>query len=277
MLKMSGTGGFMIDSHFAPRITDDYAKMHEDYFVPAVYAQWAHHVTELAAIESGYKILDVACGTGILARTARLEVGMTGKVTGLDHDEKMLAKASQLAPAIEWQVGDAASLPFEDDSFDRVMCQFSLMFIKNRVAAIKEMLRVCKPGGLVVIAIWAPLERSPAYSALVELTRRFAGSRIALKLSSPWSLGVPGKMDTLLLSAKVNEYECHSRPGVARFPSVDAFVETHLRSTGKFHSINEQCFADILSATERALQRYIGQTGQITVPLDADVFLISPD
>jgi SAM-dependent methyltransferase len=267
----------MAESHFAPLITDDYVKMHEDYFVPAIYAQWAHHVTELAAIESGHEVLDVACGTGILARTALLEVGMRGKVTGLDHNEKMLAKARQLGPAIHWQVGDAAALPFEASSFDRVLCQFALMFIKNRVAAIKELLRVCKPDGMIVVATWAQLEHSPAYRAFIELTRRIIGSKVALKLREPWALGSPGRMDSLLLSSGVNEFECHERPGVARFPSVDAFVETHLRTTGEFHSISEQSLRDLLHAVEDVFQRYVTADGRIIVPLDADIYLISPD
>ena len=266
----------MTEAQFAPLITDDYVKMHEDYFVPAIYAQWAHHVTELAAIESGHEVLDVACGTGILARTALLEVGMRGRVTGLDHNERMLAKAKQLSPAVNWKTGDAAALPFEAHSFDRVMCQFALMFIKNRVAAIKELLRVCKPSGLIVVATWAQLEKSPAYRAFIELTRHFAGSKVALKLAEPWVLGSPGRMDNLLLSSGVNEFECHERPGVARFPSLESFVETHLRATGEFHSIDEQNFKELLYATADVLQRYIKTDGRIIVPLDGNVYLISP-
>ena len=266
-----------METTFAPLITDDYVKMHEDYFVPAIYAQWAHHVSELAAIESGHEVLDVACGTGILARTALLEVGMRGKVTGLDHNEKMLAKARQLGPAIQWQAGDAAALPFDANSFDRVLCQFALMYIKNRVAAIKELLRVCQPRGMIVVATWAQLELSPAYRAFIELTRRIVGSKVALKLREPWSLGSPGRMDSLLLSSGVNEFECHARPGVARFPSIETFVEAHLRTTGEFHSINEQSLRDLLHATEDAFQRYVTPDGRIIVPLDGNIYLISPD
>lgn len=266
----------MTDLPFAPLITDDFVQMHEDYFVPAIYAQWAHHISELAAIEYGHKVLDVACGTGILARTALLEVGLNGKVIGLDHSEKMLAKAREISPAIEFQSGDAAALPYEDESFDRVMNQFALMFIKNRVAAIKEMLRVCKPDGIAAISIWAPLNHSKAYSVLVDITRKYAGSSIAYKLSSPWSLGVAGKMDSLLLTAGVYEYECHERPGVARFPSVDAFVETHLRASGEFKAISKQSFNDILTAARKELQAFVITDGQVAAPLDAEIFLIKP-
>ena len=96
-------------------------------------------------------------------------------------------------------------LPFENDLFDRVMCQFSLMFMASRIATTKEMLRVCKPDGLIVLAVWAPLGHSRAYCALIELIRKHAGAHTALKVSSPWSLGVPGVVDSMLLSAGVNE------------------------------------------------------------------------
>ena len=259
-----------------PAITDDIVKMHSDYLVPAIYAQFAHHTVELAEIDIGQSVLDVACRTGSLSRTVLLEVGPTGKVIGLDHNAKMLTTARRLEPAIEWQPGDAALLPYEDDSFDRVMCQFALMFLKNRVATIKEMLRVCKPDGMVVIAIWAPLDHSKAYGKLLDLTNKFAGPRIALKLSKPWSLGSHGQMDSLLLSCKVKEYECHERPGVATFPSIESFVETRLRATGDFHSISEDNFADLLAAAKFDLRPFITSDGKVAAALDAHIFLVNP-
>ena len=266
----------MTATHELPAITDDIVKMHTDYLVPAIYAQWAHHTAELAEIDVGQTVLDVACRTGTLTRTALQEVGPTGKVVGLDHNAKMLATARRLAPKIEWQPGDAALLPFENDSFDRVMCQFALMFIKNRVAAIKEMLRVCRPGGLVAIAIWAPLDHSKAYSKLLDLTKKFAGPKTAMKLSEPWSLGNPGLMDSLLLSANVKEYECHERPGVAIFPSIETFVETHLRATGEFHSISGEVFAELLYAAKFEMRPFMTADGKVAAALDADVFLVNP-
>jgi ubiquinone/menaquinone biosynthesis C-methylase UbiE len=258
----------------APKITDDVVKMHEDYFVPAIYAQWAHHVTELSAMELGHSVLDVACGTGTLTRLAKLETGLKSKVVGLDIDEKMLAKARELGPTIEWQIGSATKLPIDDNQFDRVTCQFGLVFIRNKVAAIKEMLRVCKPGGLVSIAVWAPLNHSKAYSVLIDLTRRFAGIKAANELSIPWSLESSEKMDALLLSAGANEWECHERPGIATFPSISSFVETHLRVAGNFHEVEPEQFQDMLKAARQELKPYVIAGGKIAASLDADIYLI---
>ena len=265
----------MTDPHFTPEITDDFVKMHEDFLVPAIYAQWAHRVAEIAEIDLGHNILDVACGTGTLARAALLEAGLTGKVTGLDASEKMLESARKHSRKIEWQHGDAEALPFEKNQFDRVMCQFSLMFIADRVAALKEMLRVCKPDGLVVVAIWAPMEQSKAYCALNRLVHQYAGANAAFKLSSPWKLGAPGVMDALLLSSGVNEYECHQRVGLVRFPSIESFVESHLRLVDEFHQLDEETYAQLLRAADTELHEFLVPGGQIVAQLDANVFTIN--
>jgi len=265
----------MTDPHFTPDITDDFVKMHEDILVPAIYAQWAHRVAEIAKIDLGHHILDVACGTGTLARAALLEAGLTGKVTGLDASEKMLESASKHSRKIEWRHGDAEALPFKKNQFDRVMCQFSLMFIANRVSAIKEMLRVCKPDGLVVVAIWAPMEQSKAYYILNRLVQKYAGAHAAFKLSSPWKLGAPGVMDALLLSSGVNEYQCHQRVGLVRFPSIETFIESHLRLVDEFHQMDEEAYAQMLRAADTELREFLVPGGQIVAQLDANVFTIN--
>lgn len=267
----------MKEPHFTPEITDDFVKMHEQYLVPAIYAQWSHRVAEIAEIDLGNHILDVACGTGTLARAAQMEAGLTGKVIGLDASEKMLESARQHSRHIEWQHGDAEALPFEKNVFDRVMCQFSLMFIANRIAAIKEMLRVCKPEGLVVIAIWAQLEHSEAYSALLKLIRDHVGIHASSKLSSPWQLGKPGVMDSLLLSTDINEYECHERVGLVRFPSIEIYIETHLRLAGEFDNLNEETYQELLNAAGKTLHPFLVSGGQLVAQLDANVFTVKPN
>ncbi len=277
MLGCQHPGGYMTETHLIPKITDDFIKMHEDFLVPIIFAQWAHHLTDLAEIESGHHVLDVACGTGVVARTALMEVGMRGKVTGLDNNEKMLAIARKKPSSIDWKLGNATALPFEDNSFDRVLCQFSLMFIENRIAAIKELLRVCKPNGKVVVSVWDTLNNSRVYTALANLTRQFAGPRAAMKLVAPWSLGIPGKMDNLLLSAGVMEYECHERVGIARFPSVETFVEVHLRSAGEYHNLDAGNLEQMKRAAEQVLAPHIILNNQLAADLNVNIFILSPD
>jgi len=261
-------------TQFTPEITDDLVRTHEQYLVPAIYAQWANRVAEIAEIERGQHVLDVACGTGTLARAAQLETGLTGKVIGLDSNQKMLESAHGKSRGIEWQLGDATAMPFEKNRFDRVICQFALMFIANRVATIREMLRVCKPGGLVVLATWGALQHGGAYDALIKLVNRYSGAHAAMKLSSPWALGKSGVMDALLLTSGVNEYECHQREGQARYPSLRSFIETHLRLAGEFDNLNEQAFQEILNAAGEQLRPFLASGGQLVAQLNSNIFTV---
>ena len=108
------------------------AKAYEGLFVPALFAQWAPKVADGARIQPGQRVLDVACGTGILARTAAGRLESTGQVVGIDPNPGMIALARQLAPAVEWREGRAEELPFADQSFDAVVSQFGLMFFTDR-------------------------------------------------------------------------------------------------------------------------------------------------
>jgi ubiquinone/menaquinone biosynthesis C-methylase UbiE len=251
--------------------------MHETYLVPAIYAQWAHWLVDLAKIELGHDMLDVCCGTGVLARAAKLEAGPSGQVTGLDPSEKMLESARRKSEGIDWKQGEVDALPFENNQFDRVMCQFSLMFIPCRIATIKEMLRVCKPDGRVVLAVWAPMNHSKAYCALIDLIKRHAGLRTAWKVSSPWSLGTPGTMDALLLTTGVNEYHCHERVGQARFPSMKSFIDTHLQLVGELENMDADVYQGLLSAADTELHQFLLPNGQLVAKLDANIFILSCD
>src|SRR5829696_8555253 len=111
------------------------AEVYEANFVPALFAEWAPHLVEAAGVAPGQAVLDVACGTGVVARTAADRMGGQGRVVGLDLNQGMLTVAGRLRPDIEWRQGDAASLPFAPGSFDVVLCQSALMFFPDRAGA----------------------------------------------------------------------------------------------------------------------------------------------
>lgn len=144
----------------------DPAEVYDELFVPALFAQWGPRVAEAAAIELGQRVLDVGCGTGVLARAAAERVGPQGFVVGLDPNAQMLAVARRKRSVVEWQLDRAEALPFDDASFDAVVSQFALMFIESKSTAITEMLRVLRPRGRLVMAVWDSLERAPGYLAL---------------------------------------------------------------------------------------------------------------
>jgi SAM-dependent methyltransferase len=114
------------------------AEAYEARFVPALFAEWAPHLVGAAGVAPGQAVLDVACGTGVVARAAADRMGGHGRVAGADLNEGMLAVAGRLRPDIEWHRADAADLPFADGSFDAVLCQSALMFFPDQVRALRE-------------------------------------------------------------------------------------------------------------------------------------------
>lgn len=104
----------------------DAAGAYEELFVSALFGQWTAAVLEAAQVAPDQRVLDVACGTGVLAREATVLTKSTGSVAGLDPNAGMLVVAERLAPEIEWRQGVAESLPFPDESFDALRAPFEL-------------------------------------------------------------------------------------------------------------------------------------------------------
>jgi SAM-dependent methyltransferase len=186
-------------------------------------------VSDVAQLKSGDRVLDVACGTGVLARAAAERATPGGSVVGLDPNPGMLAIAAELAPAVEWRQGAAESLPFPDASFDAVVSQFGLMFFSDRRTALREMLRVLRPGGRLAVAVWDSLDHTPAYAAEVALLERVAGRAAADALRAPFVLGDRQVLTALFADAGMPGARIATVPGTAEFPSARTLVEADLR------------------------------------------------
>lgn len=113
---------------------------YEKYFVPAIGAPLARDLVAAADLRPGERVLDVACGTGVITRLAAAQVGPTGAVAGLDVNPGMLAVARSATPgdtSIEWYETSAEAMPLADASFDIVLCQMGLQFIVDKVRALR--------------------------------------------------------------------------------------------------------------------------------------------
>src|SRR5262249_5729461 len=121
------------------QVSPEAAQLYERFFVPALFDQWPGQLLDLAGVGVGDEVLDVACGTGVLARAARARVAPTGTVTGLDLNEGMLAVAADAEPGVTWVQGSAESLPMPEDTFDAVFSLFGLMFFAEPRTAVGEM------------------------------------------------------------------------------------------------------------------------------------------
>jgi ubiquinone/menaquinone biosynthesis C-methylase UbiE len=156
------------------RVTRSPAEVYDEFFVPALFQQWGNVVADAAGVGLGQRVLDVACGTGVLACAAAERVGNRGTVVGLDPNEEMLTVARRKNSSIEWRDGRAESLPFPDESFDAVASQFGFMFFEDRHATLREMIRVLRPGGRLAVAVCDSLDHSPGYAAVASCCNAFS-------------------------------------------------------------------------------------------------------
>jgi SAM-dependent methyltransferase len=251
------------------------ARAYESLHVEALFRQWARPVLEAAGAAAGDRVLDVACGTGVLAREALGRVEPTGSVTGLDLGAGMLAVAEEIESDVTWIEGEASRLPFEDDEFDVVVSQFGLMFFPDPIQAIREMLRCTKPGGRVAVAVWEALERSAAYPISVEILNRRAGADAAGALRAPFVLGDTDELHGMFTSAGASAVSIETHTGTARFPSVRTMVEADLRGWLPVMGVvlEDDLVDEILAEAETALSEFVTAEGEMV--FDAPAHIVS--
>lgn len=241
----------------------------EEHFVPALFDQWTDLVTEVARVEKGKRVLDMGCRTGYAAREA-LRKG--GSVTGVDANAAMLTVASRITPEIEWKLAEPDALPFEDASFDAAISLFGLAYCKERVKTLREMNRVLKNGGSMVVAAWDQLENVPAYAILIALLQHMVGRRAADVLRIPFSLGKTDDLQRLFNDAGMTA-EITTHEGTARHPSVRAWVLTDVKAWFPLVDVvlKKEEYETLLDEAERALHAFTQPNGTVVFPITAHV------
>lgn len=176
------------------------AESYEAHLVPAFMAPWAADLVAAVGVAPGDAVLDVACGTGIVARYAAAATGDAGEVTGVDVNSAMLAVARDVSSGlgVRWERATADDLPLADASFDVVCCQQGLQFFAEPAAALREMWRVTRPGGRIGIGVCGALEHQPGYHVLVDRLREHVGAPAADVIRSPYALGDVTRLRALL-------------------------------------------------------------------------------
>jgi ubiquinone/menaquinone biosynthesis C-methylase UbiE len=153
-----------------------FAEMYERLLVEPLFRPFAEPLLERARPTANDSVLGIACGTGIVARLARKKLGAATKVVGVDVSAPMLAVARGIDPTIDWREGNATALPVTaDEQFSIVTCHQGLQFVPDKGAAVREMRRVLRAGGRVVIGTWLSIEDIPFVRDLDEIARRQLG------------------------------------------------------------------------------------------------------
>ncbi len=204
---------------------DNPATTYERFMVPVLFAPWAARLVERAHLGPGDRVLDVACGTGIVARSAYERVHPGGSVIGLDASPHMLTVARREAERekrqIEWCQGFAEALPFPSTSFEVAFCQFAAMFFEDRQAAVSEMFRVLAPQGRLLISVFQGIERHPFY---VELDRAVERALGASGVGAIFAMGDDAELRFILRSAGFESIAIEQESLTAVFPDPELFL-----------------------------------------------------
>lgn len=187
---------------------------------------------EVAALRPGERVLDVACGTGVLARLAAQAVGVTGGVTGLDVNPGMLAVAASTTPAgvaIDWREATAEAMPLADASFDAVVCQMGLQFMPDKHAALSEMRRVLVRGGRLILSVPGPTPR--LFVTLGEALTRHVGAEAGGFVNHVFSLHDAAQLRELLEGAGWRDVSVEARVQWLPLPAPEEFFGQYVAST----------------------------------------------
>jgi ubiquinone/menaquinone biosynthesis C-methylase UbiE len=247
----------------AGQLTSSAAEIYDEFFLPALFGAWPPRLVEAAHLDAGMRVVDVACGTGALTIQAARAVAPGGNAVGLDVNPGMLAVARRKAPEIDWREAPAEAIPLESGEFDAAVSQFGLMFFQDRRAAIREMWRVLRPGGRLVIAVWDSLENAPGYRAVVALLARMFGDEIAELLRAPYNLGDAELLESLLLESGVEHPHVSRSTGEARFPSIRSWMHTDVRGWTLSDRLDDQQFDLLVREAENELAGFVTSDGSV--------------
>jgi ubiquinone/menaquinone biosynthesis C-methylase UbiE len=260
------------------QVAGNAAETYERALIPAVFATWAPLVVALASPRPGERVLDVACGTGVVARLVAQEVGRTGSVIGLDLNPGMLAVAASSAASapptsapMTWQEASATKMPFPDAAFDIAYCQLGLQFFPDRPAALREMHRVLVAEGRLGLMVWRSIEHSPGFGVLAAALARHVSSEAAGIMRAPFALADAEELRGLIAAAGFRDITIRPVAGTVRFPSVARFVQDYVAGSplaGHVAKVSDEARAALVSEVSDALRPHLA-AGALAFPIEA--------
>lgn len=210
------------------QLSQDGPDIYERYIVPAFSGAWAADMVERASLKDGESVLDVACGTGIVARRAYEVMGGRVHLTGVDVNETVLEKGRDICTRngipISFYQGSAGALPFDDNSADVVLCQQGLQYFPDPAKALADIHRIIIPGGRAVFSVWRPLEYSPFYQALYKALDRYVNKSAAQMLAAAYTLGDPLKLRALFSTSGFRQIDIRLVIKQMHCPDINGFL-----------------------------------------------------
>ena len=252
------------------QIAGDSPAAYEEYLVPGFFKPWAEKLVHHSSPAPGSTILDVACGTGIVARTAASKLGSDARVTGLDLNQQMLNKASEMAEKeglkINWQQGDAGELPYEENRFDNLFCQQAMQFFPEPEQVMKEMQRVLKSGGKLALNILRSIQHNPAYRILADELEEHAGETAGTMMRSPFPDWDQKTIRNMVAEAGFRNIQVHLDIITMRYPSPEEFLRREAASSplaGEIEAMEPEKRMELVDDLIRSLEAYTDDRGVV--------------
>lgn len=238
-----------------------FPEMYERWLVGPLFLPWAKLTLDELNLSQDDSVLDIACGTGIVARVAKERLGDTGHVVGIDVSADMLAVARTVAPDIDWREGNASSLPLsEGEQFDIVVCQQGLQFFPDKTQAIAQMRQALAEHGRLAVATWRSDEEIPFFRELRTVAERHLGAITDQR----YAFGDAVLLERLLRDTGFHEIDVKTVARTIRFEDGEPFIRLNtmafvgMSTTGRAMSDEERkrVMENIIKESAPVLQRY---------------------
>jgi ubiquinone/menaquinone biosynthesis C-methylase UbiE len=253
------------------------AELYERHLVSAVTALWAADLVQRVDVRAGDRVLDIACGTGVVARAAAERAGDGGHVSGLDINPAMLAVARSASAEVDFVQGSAVALPFDDGSFEVVLCQLGLQFFPDRAKALAQMHRVLVGEGRLGLSVYGPIEHNPGTLALAQALDHHLGTAASQTKRAEHVLPYATLVHKLVADAGFRDITITTETKLVRFASVSEWVNVQLTATPLASLLADQLARrgmtdKITGAVVEALQPY-DVDGGLEFPQEAHVLI----
>lgn len=240
------------------------------HFAYKVQEPWTDDLILLAGCRDGDRVLDVACGPGLVANRVVLVSRKLCSITGVDLNEGMLKLARASNPGIEWRQAGATELPFETGSFDVVLCQQGLQFFPDRTLAMREMTRVLSPGGRIALNTWGKLERQPFHAAAIAAIGEFLGANAQAAFDLGFSLNTADELRQLAAGAGLKNAHIRFEHRTFRYPIPANFVAGFMAGTpvaGQYHELPDDRRQALIDRVVEQLAGYVDDSG-LAIPME---------
>jgi ubiquinone/menaquinone biosynthesis C-methylase UbiE len=248
--------------------------VYDRYLGPLLFQPYAEDLATRLEMNENASVLELACGTGILTRVLRNRLPSTVKLTATDLNEPMFRKAAgkfAKGETVEWLQADACSLPFGDQLFDAVVCQFGIMFVPDKALAAREAHRVLKPGGLFLFNVWDSFEHNELTRVAHETVASYFENDPPAFYQLPFGYHDHGEIKNMLEGAGFREVRIEAVEKISAAEKVEDTAKGLVQGTPIAIAITERdpsLLSVVTSGVADAIRKRFGEAS-IRVPMRA--------